>query len=250
MKIETSVPDQNYSVWGFAGTLVWGVLIAIVFVMTQVVVSIVLIGVKYGDVASSEYERLITDIQNDGMVLSLCTIASFIVCSSMIFGVVKLKRNSCIKQTLGLKEVSLGSVKFWLLVTIVFITISDSLTLLLDRPIVPEFMSSVYATTEPTLVLWFAVIIAAPISEELFFRGFIMTGLSATFLRPIGAVLVSSALWAAIHSQYDLYGILTIFVSGLIFGIARLKSGSVLLTIGMHSFMNLVATIEAAIHAS
>jgi len=39
--------------------------------------------------------------------------------------------------------------------------------------------------------------------EELFFRGFLFRGLSSSFMGPVGAVLVTSALWALIHTQYD-----------------------------------------------
>lgn len=250
MKTTILTADQSYAIWGFTGTLIWGAIIAFAFVITQVIVLNIFIGVQYGDVASTEFESLMTDLQYNGTALSISTFATFIVCSSMIFGVVKLKRNSSIKHYLGLNKVSLSTAKYWFLVIIVLIFLSDSLTHLLGRPIVPEFASSVYTSAESTLLLWLALIIAAPIFEELFFRGFIMSGLSTSFLGPIGALLISSALWAAIHSQYDLYGLSSIFVGGLVLGVARLKSESVLLTIGMHSFMNLVATIETAIFVS
>lgn len=250
MKTETLTSDQNYAMWGFAGTLIWGAVIALAFVIIQVITTGIFIGIQYGDVTSTEYESLMTDIRYNGTVISICTFATFIVCSSMIFGVIKLKRNSNIKQTLGLKKVSLGIVRYWFLVIIAMLILSDTLSLLLGRPIVTEGMTSTYTSIESTWILWLAIIIAAPIFEELFFRGFMMSGFSASFMRPIGALLVSSALFAAIHLQYDLYGVSTIFVVGLVLGMARLKSDSVLLTIGMHSFMNLVATIETAIYVS
>ena len=67
-------------------------------------------------------------------------------------------------------------------------------------------------------------------------------------LRWYGAVIISSVMWAAIHIQYDLYGIGTILVLGFILGTARIKSGSIILTMLLHSFTNLVATAEVAIH--
>jgi len=168
----------------------------------------------------------------------------------MIFGVVKLKKNSDYKQYLGLKRVSLKTVKYWFLVIIAFEIIYELLTFFVDRPIVSEFMSSAYTSTESPWILWLALIVAAPLFEETFFRGFLISGLSSSFLGPIGSILVSSALWAAIHFQYDLYDLVTIFVMGLVFGIAKYKSDSILVTIGMHSFVNLLATIETAIYVS
>lgn len=58
---------------------------------------------------------------------------------------------------------------------------------------------------------------------------------------------MTAALWAMIHLQYDAYGIATIFVGGILVGLARLKTGSVLLCVMMHAMMNLVATIQVAI---
>jgi len=95
-----------------------------------------------------------------------------------------------------------------------------------------------------------ALLVAAPIFEELFFRGFLLSGFSRTFLQPGGAVVVTSLAWSSIHVQYDVYGILTIFASGVILGFARLKTNSTLTTIIMHALMNLIATVETIIYVS
>jgi hypothetical protein len=92
------------------------------------------------------------------------------------------------------------------------------------------------------------LLVAAPLFEELFFRGFLITGLSASALRWYGAVIISSAMWAVIHVQYDLYGMGTVLVLGFILGTARIKSGSVILTMLLHSFTTLVATGEVVIY--
>jgi len=60
--------------------------------------------------------------------------------------------------------------------------------------------------------------------------------------------MISSVMWAAIHIQYDLYGMATILVLGFILGTARIKSGSIILTMLLHSFTNLVATGEVVIY--
>jgi membrane protease YdiL (CAAX protease family) len=58
---------------------------------------------------------------------------------------------------------------------------------------------------------------------------------------------LSALSWASIHLQYDWYGIATIFAAGLFLGCVRLKSGSILVTIWLHSLMNLIATVEIAL---
>ncbi len=48
--------------------------------------------------------------------------------------------------------------------------------------------------------------------------------------------------FAALHNQYEIYVTFILFLTGLLFGWARFKSGSVLLTIVLHSF-NILSVI-------
>jgi CAAX protease family protein len=250
MKDEGITKDTSFPRWGLVGTLSWGTFIFISFIIIQVLVMGIYIGISYGEVSSSEVENLMNELQSNGTVLSLCTIATTIICCSLIFLAIIFKKGSKIKDYLGLRSVEMKVFIFWLLVMIVFIAIIDTLSVIFGRDIVPEYMLSAYTSTEKIWMLWFALIIAAPIFEELFFRGFLFSGISSSFIGPIGAVIIISIMWAAIHVQYDLYDISTIFVSGLILGFARIKTGSVLLTIGLHSFINLIATIETMFFVS
>lgn len=247
MNTEISTNSRNDATWGFQGTLIWGVIISLAFVATQSIVIGLFIALQYQDVPAAEYAALVTSLQYDGMVLSLCTFATLVVCSCLMFGIIRLKRNSSITRYLGLQPASRANIKYWFLVVIALLVCSDLLTLLVGKSIVPEFMSSAYASIESKWILWVALIVAAPLFEELFFRGFVISGLSTSFVGTTGAILISSAAWAAVHLQYDLYGMATIFIFGLVLGTARVISGSVLLTVGLHSFINLVATTETAL---
>src|ERR1051325_3441147 len=62
-----------------------------------------------------------------------------------------------------------------------------------------------------------------------------------------GTLAVTSALWAAMHIQYDTIITTQIFLIGLILGWLRWASGSTLLTIILHMMTNLAATVQAAI---
>ena len=250
MNTELGNSEQGYAVWGFSGTLIWGMVIVIAFVITQIIVLGVYVSYQHGDVTSDEFGNLMTNLSYNGTVIATSTFATLIICGSMIFGIVKLKRNSDINHYLGLRAVSSNSIKYWLLLLIALIICSDALTFLLDKPIVPEFMSLAYTSTESPWLLWAALLVAAPLFEELFFRGFLLSGFSSSFVGPLGAIVLSSVLWAVIHFQYDLYGVATVFVFGLVLGYARSATGSLLLTIGMHSLMNFVATVETAVSVS
>ena len=127
------------------------------------------------------------------------------------------------------------------------IALSDALTVWLSRPIVPPFMVEAYRTAGFVPLFWLALIVAAPLAEETLFRGFLFEGIVRSRLGAIGTVILSSLTWALIHMQYELYGIATIFVSGLLLGYVRLKTGSLYATMFLHGLMNLVATIEVAV---
>jgi membrane protease YdiL (CAAX protease family) len=127
---------------------------------------------------------------------------------------------------------------------------SDLFTLLVGREVVPGFMREAYlsARNSGALALFFlAVVIVAPVSEEIAFRGFLFRGLSASWLGISGTVIATSAAWAAMHVQYDAFTLAQIFLIGLLLGWIRWASGSTLLTILLHMLANLVACIQAAI---
>jgi uncharacterized protein len=65
------------------------------------------------------------------------------------------------------------------------------------------------------LILLVAGCIAGPVMEEFIVRGFMFRGWSQSFLGPIGAITLTAAVWALIHTQYDWFGRLWIFVMGL-----------------------------------
>lgn len=108
-------------------------------------------------------------------------------------------------------------------------------------------MLKAYGSASPRWLIWVAVLIAAPIFEEVCFRGFLFKGLAASRLRWQGATVITAVLWAAIHIQYDWYGIGAVFGLGLLLGTTRALTNSTLLTIWLHGLINLLATVQAAI---
>jgi membrane protease YdiL (CAAX protease family) len=81
--------------------------------------------------------------------------------------------------------------------------------------------------------------IAAPMMEEFVFRGFMFRGWSESFLGPIGAIVLTSALWGMSHTQYDWGGRFMIFILGLSLGYLRWRSDSTWLTVMIHSVINI-----------
>jgi hypothetical protein len=90
------------------------------------------------------------------------------------------------------------------------------------------------------LILLIGGCIAGPIVEEFVVRGFMFRGWSQSFLGPKGAIVLTSAVWAMSHTQYNWFGRVEVFVVGLALGHFRWRSGSTWLTVMIHSGLNLV----------
>ena len=88
---------------------------------------------------------------------------------------------------------------------------------------------------------------AAPVAEEFLVRGFLLRGWSQSFLAPTGAVVLSSAAWAAVHTQYNWFYMSEIFALGILLGVLRLRNGSTWLTVILHAANNAVAVAVAAV---
>lgn len=89
----------------------------------------------------------------------------------------------------------------------------------------------------------FSSVIAAPLFEELVFRGFLLGVLLARGWLPVQAVLASSLLFALTHTQYTAYGQLLIFLSGCVFAVLRLQTGGIRVPILAHALLNLIITL-------
>jgi len=210
------------------------------------VVTVFVVAVVRARSGSGSVDELMQSAGTDGTFVSLCTFVTTLFCCGLIALVVALKKGAVLKEYLALQPVPRNTFLAWLVAILFFGAASDALTAWLGRPIVPPFVQIAYATADPVWMLWIAVVVGAPIFEETFFRGFLYKGFAATPLRPAGAVVLLSALWASIHLQYGLYEIGIIFAMGLLIGAARIQTGSITVPIAMHSLASLVATIEAA----
>lgn len=132
----------------------------------------------------------------------------------------------------------------------VLLPLADLASYLAGQPLVPEFVRSLYRTARETNTIWLtaiALVIAAPLAEELVFRGFMFRGLAASRIGPWSAIVLSSAIWAVMHIQYSAFFLLHIFVIGLLFGWLRWKSGSTTLTLILHGIVNLASVIQVAV---
>jgi membrane protease YdiL (CAAX protease family) len=80
--------------------------------------------------------------------------------------------------------------------------------------------------------------IGAPLSEELLFRGFLLSALAKTRIGFLGAANISAALWTALHAGYSIQGIVEVFVIGLFFSWLLWRTGSLRVPIACHALYN------------
>jgi membrane protease YdiL (CAAX protease family) len=90
-----------------------------------------------------------------------------------------------------------------------------------------------------------AIGIIGPIAEEFAFRGLLMSALMRTRVRVYGAILITAALWAAIHMQYEIGILAILFVDGVVLGMARHYTGSIYVPIAMHIAGNLFSISQS-----
>lgn len=94
-----------------------------------------------------------------------------------------------------------------------------------------------------------AIVILAPLTEELFFRGYLLQGLLRQHHKII-ALLTSSVLFSLIHFDwitFDILSLRTVFITligGLFAGILYIKSGRFLVPLVFHMTWNLFAYLS------
>ena len=234
--------------WGLWETLGFSAIILALFSVLQILVATFFVSLAKAEHPELDLEVYAKSLSSNGFCIAIMVVVSGLICTALTLLFAKLRKNISVKNYIGFKEPLKREWVRWLLILAAFLFLSDGVNLLLHQPIVPPFMVDAYKTASSLPALLLAIVVVAPIFEEIFFRGFLFQGIRYSRLGPIGAIGITSLLWAAIHLQYGIYGITTVFALGLLFGIARLKTDSIHLLMVMHSFVGLVATMETAFY--
>jgi membrane protease YdiL (CAAX protease family) len=95
-----------------------------------------------------------------------------------------------------------------------------------------------------TFFYFVSAVTIAPVFEEILFRGFIFAGLARSKVGMAGAILLTTAMWTAVHRHFtvewfnEIYGLGVLFGVGLIFALARVRTGSLFAAIALHASWN------------
>ena len=236
--------DSRMKPWGLWATIGFGLVVGAAFFIFQILLFVGFFLVEWTMNLNLGLDTMAENLKVNGLFIALAAFVTTPLCIGLIVLFCRLRKGPPVKRYLGFTSLAPRAMLRWLGTVMLFAFISDVLTRLLGRPLVPDFMADAYMTAYYAPLFWVAIVVAAPLLEEVFFRGFLFMGVQHSKLGPIGAVLFTSLVWTALHVQYGMYELSTIFVLGIIFGFARLKTGSIYPPIAMHSLFNLLAMVQ------
>jgi len=247
-ELQPSSDEMKARPWGFWATLGFSAIIFGLFCALQILVVIAFVSFAKTEHPELDLEVYAKSLAFNGFCIAIMVVVSGLICTPLTLLFAKLRKNISVKNYIGFREPLKREWLEWLPILAAFLFLSDAVSYLLHQPIAPPFMVEAYKTAPSLPALLFAIVVVAPIFEEIFFRGFLFQGIRYSRLGPIGAIGITSFFWAIIHLQYGIYGIATVFALGLLFGIARLKTDSIHLLMVMHSLVGIVATMETALY--
>jgi membrane protease YdiL (CAAX protease family) len=229
-------------IWKFWDTALWGLFIFAAMFVGQLAVVAYFVLRQEGpiDIAAAIH------VVGSGLAISLSVITGLPAVVAALWIATRLSRTP-FADYLALRWTSWRNFLFGVIALIILVMVWDLVSRATGREVEPGFMGDVLKSALDDGALWLLVIafcVAAPITEEIFARGFLYRGWSETFLRPAGAIVLSSIVWTMLHLQYDWFFLGEVFSIGLLLGYVRYRSNSTWLTIVIHGLNNLAATLQ------
>ncbi len=242
-------PPRLPRTWYFMGTALFGLFVFAVQNLAEIAVFLALF-IHSGAELPQTPEQTRVLLHNGGW-MGLYVIAACPFVLGALWVPIRIARQRY-SDYLALRWPGRGELARGLALLAAFLALSFILRTMFGQSI-PAFMVETYSSArgEGTLVFYvIGVCVAAPIMEEFWVRGFLFRGWSASFLGTAGAIVLSSAVWAALHTQYNAFYMAQILALGLLLGTLRHRSGSTWLTVLVHGTYNAAAIIHVALVAT
>ena len=165
----------------------------------------------------------------------------YLLAMGVPFGIAHLIRNK--RTGINKYNFSLSSIKIMVLVSISTIAIQTGII----SPIVnslpmPEFMQKIFLefSNQNGVFSFITIVIAAPVIEELIFRGIILNGLLQRY-SPVKSIILSSILFGIVH--LNPWQFVSALISGVFSGWVYYRTKKLSLSILIHLVNNLVAFV-------
>jgi membrane protease YdiL (CAAX protease family) len=229
--------------WGYFATFGWAVLVYAVATAGTMALLYV------WDPATLPTNLDFDPLMKNAWYVSVTTILSNIIMVGLLIVTVWIAHWTA-KDYLALRWASRGEVWIALVSLAILLPALDGMAYLLGQPIIPSFVVDIYRNAKSTNslpLLWLAIVIAAPVAEEIIFRGFLYRGWVRSTQRPLIGILVVTVVFALVHVQYNWFGVLQVFLIGLLLTWTRWRSDSTLLPMLMHVIANFYAMMQAVV---
>jgi membrane protease YdiL (CAAX protease family) len=232
--------------WGFWTTTAYGLAAIVAWFAAQMLAAIAVLAVLGAGSPASDFK--VESLVSHAVVIAVVTIVSMPAPIAILTFAARHARCAA-ADYLALYWPRRADLIVGVAMIAVLLPLGDLSSWLSGRDLVPPAVVDAYRTARSSgtlVMLAIALIVAAPLMEELLFRGFLFPGYAKSRLGPWGAIVLTSAGWAAMHVQYETFYIVQIFVLGCVFGWLRWSSGSTLLTIILHAIVNTAALVQVA----
>jgi hypothetical protein len=98
-----------------------------------------------------------------------------------------------------------------------------------------------FGTVALLVSLWIGMVVAAPVAEEIFYRGLLYRGLAATRLGAAGAIALTSVVFGLCHAPgFGWERVVGTSLIGVFLGVLRWRTDNTVVPIVAHASMNLL----------
>jgi membrane protease YdiL (CAAX protease family) len=233
-------PPATARPWGYLATFGWAF-------VAYIVATAITTGLLYlWDPETTPSDMDFSALMKDARYVSLTTIISNVLLIGILLWATS-RRGWKSKDYLAMSWPPRQEVVVALISLLIVLLLIDGLAYVAGQPIIPPFMTDIYRNAQSTgslLVLWLAIVVAAPVAEEIVFRGFFFRGWVRPTPSPMLGIVLVTALFAVIHIQYNWFGIFQVFLIGFLLTWTRWRSGSTLLPMLMHVIANCYAMLQ------
>ncbi|MEA3210337.1 MAG: protease family protein [Chthoniobacter sp.] len=188
-------------------------------------------------------EELKRALAADPLLLSLSVLVSIPAVWLALWAIISFRKGPRFRDYLALRGFRPTHFLLWLGALVGVVSAGDWFVQAMGDTSGSTFMLNLLDAGRHLPLLVVALVVGAPVLEEVLFRGFMYRGMAASWRG--AAILVPNVFWVVLHVQYAWPTLTVLFFMGLVFGLARQFSGSTLLPLTLHVVSNAISIFVA-----
>ncbi len=245
---ETEPPSEGperWQPWGAWATAGIGLAVIVVYLVLSVLAASSIALFDFDASGVTPAADPLGTVSSDLNIVIISSLVSAVIGTLLILLITSRRKGVSWSEYLAIRRPPTKELLVWLGITVAVVVLLGIIGMLLNRPPIQEFWVEVYSSSSklPLLVL---AVIAAPLFEESLFRGFLFRGWSQSKLGSTGTILLTAALFTVLHVEDNAFDFGQIFVLGIVLGIARHRSGTLVVPVAMHALNNVLAFLQTA----